>query len=142
MSVKLAKPEHEVVYQELIALVNKHAGHLDALEMLAVASNMLGKLVAMQDQRTVSPAKAMEVVARNIEYGNQMVLEQIQQTRGVARGVECSHPLREVSRLAQLWCEISPGCWSERKRSLAFSSASIRRLKRWRGKQSPLVLRM
>ena len=82
MSLHLAKPEHEVLYQELIKLVNGHAGKLDALEMLAVASNMLGKMVAMQDQRTVTPEKAMEVVAKNIEYGNQQVLEQLSKTAG------------------------------------------------------------
>lgn len=84
MSLHLAKPEHEVLYQELIALVNKHAGKLDALQMLAVASNMLGKLVAMQDQRTVTPDLAMEVVAKNIEHGNQQVLEQLGASKGRA----------------------------------------------------------
>lgn len=84
MSLHLAKPEHEVLYQELIALVNKHAGHMDALQMLAVASNMLGKLVALQDQRTVTPAHAMEVVAQNIEHGNQQVLQQLAQSKGRA----------------------------------------------------------
>lgn len=82
MSLHLAKPEHEVLYQELIALVNKHSGKLDALEMLAVASNMLGKLVAMQDQRTVTPDKAMEIVAKNIEYGNKQVLDQLNKSAG------------------------------------------------------------
>ena len=84
MSLHIAKPEHEVLYQELIALVNKHAGHMDALQMLAVASNMLGKLVALQDQRTVTPAHAMEVVAQNIEHGNQQVLQQLAQSKGRA----------------------------------------------------------
>lgn len=82
MSLHQAKPEHEVLYQELIALVNKHAGKLDALEMLAVAANMLGKLVAMQDQRMVTPAHAMEVVAQNIEHGNLQVLDQISKSAG------------------------------------------------------------
>ena len=84
MSVHQAKPEHEVAYQDLCALVNKHADKLSAIELLAVASNMLGKLVAMQDQRTVSPAMAMEVVARNVESGNQQVLAQLSQSRGRA----------------------------------------------------------
>ena len=84
MSLHLAKPQHEIAYQELIALVNKHAGHLDALEMLAVASNMVGKLVALQDQRKVTPAMAMKVVALNLEQGNKMVIDQIQQSKGQA----------------------------------------------------------
>ena len=84
MSVHQAKPEHEIAYQDLCVLVNKHADKLSAIELLAVASNMLGKLVAMQDQRAVSPAMAMEVVARNIESGNQQVLAQLSQSRGRA----------------------------------------------------------
>lgn len=84
MSLHQAKPEHEVAYQDLCALVNKHADRLSALELLAVAANMLGKLVALQDQRKVTPAMAMEVVAQNIEHGNQQVLAQIAQSKGSA----------------------------------------------------------
>jgi hypothetical protein len=79
-----AAPEHQVAYQDIVALLNKYAGKLDALEMLAVASNMLGKLVAMQDQRKVTPAMAMEIVAQNIESGNQEVLAQLAQSKGRA----------------------------------------------------------
>lgn len=84
MSIKIAKPEHEVAYQDLCALVNRHADKLTALELLAVAANMLGKLVALQDQRTCTPALAMETVAQNIECGNKQVLDQLQQSRGRA----------------------------------------------------------
>lgn len=84
MSLHLAKPEHEVAYQDLCALVNKHADKLSPIELLAVASNMLGKLVALQDQRTTTPAKAMEVVAKNIEHGNLQVLQQLGQSKGRA----------------------------------------------------------
>jgi hypothetical protein len=82
MSVHLAKPEHEVAYQDLTKLVSKHAGKLTPLELLAIAANMLGKLVALQDQRKTSPAMAMEVVAQNLENGNKQVLDQIAQTHG------------------------------------------------------------
>lgn len=77
MSIRLAKPEHEVAYQDLCALVSKHAKKLTSLELLAVASNMLGKLVALQDQRKTSPALAMEVVAANIEAGNKQALDEL-----------------------------------------------------------------
>jgi hypothetical protein len=82
MSLHLAKPEHEVLYQDLCKLVAKHGDSISAQEMLAVAANMLGKLVAMQDQRTMSPAVAMEIVAQNIEHGNKMVVEQLTQSKG------------------------------------------------------------
>ncbi|PDT71697.1 hypothetical protein CO683_00625 [Bradyrhizobium ottawaense] len=84
MSIRTAKHEHEVAYQDLCALVNRHADKLTALELLAVASNMLGKLVALQDQRTVTPDQAMEVVAQNIEHGNKQVLDQLQRSQGRA----------------------------------------------------------
>lgn len=82
MSLHLAKPEHEVLYQDLCKLVGKHGDAISAQEMLAVAANMLGKLVAMQDQRTMSPALAMEIVAQNLEHGNKMVLDQLLHGKG------------------------------------------------------------
>lgn len=72
-----SKPEHEIAYQDLCALITKHAGKLTPQEILAVAGNMVGKLIAMQDQRTLTPAMAMEIVANNIEAGNQDVLRQL-----------------------------------------------------------------
>ncbi len=84
MSLHLAKPEHEVAYQDLCQLVNRHASKLTSLELLAVASNMLGKLVAMQDQRAISPAMAMEIVALNLEHGNKQVLDQFAQSKGTS----------------------------------------------------------
>lgn len=84
MSLHTAKREHEVAYQDLCQLVNKHADKLTALELLAVASNMLGKLLALQDQRTTSVDAAKEVMIRNIEHGNQQVLDQLSASRGSA----------------------------------------------------------
>jgi len=80
MSKPVTKPTelvHEVAYQELSDLLKKHAGELRSDELLAVAANMVGKLVALQDKRTVTVAQAMELVARNIQYGNQQMIEQL-----------------------------------------------------------------
>ena len=77
MRKHLAKPEHEVAYRDICGLVAKHADRLTAAELLAVAANMLGKLVALQDQRTMTPKEALEIVAANIEFGNAQVLEQL-----------------------------------------------------------------
>ncbi len=84
MSTKMASQAHEVAYQDLVALVNKHADAMTPIEILAVAANMVGKIVAMQDQRIVSPALAMETVARNIEHGNQQVLAELMKSEGAA----------------------------------------------------------
>lgn len=71
MSVHVAKVEHEAFYQDLTEVLRKHGGSLSSLEMLAIGANMVGKLIALQDQRTMTPAQAMQVVAINIERGNQ-----------------------------------------------------------------------
>jgi hypothetical protein len=82
MSLHRAKPEHEVAYQDLCKLVNRHASKLTSRELLAVAANMLGKLVALQDQRAITPSQAMEIVAQNIEHGNKQVLDELGKSRG------------------------------------------------------------
>lgn len=80
----ITRPEHEVAYQDVCALCSKHADKLNPLELLAVASNMLGKLLAMQDQRSTSVDRAKEVMIRNIELGNQQAVDQLMQSRGRA----------------------------------------------------------
>lgn len=76
------RPEHEVAYQDLCKLISKHADNLSALELLAVASNMIGKLIAMQDQRTVTRDKALDVLIKNLELGNVQVLDQLKSSKG------------------------------------------------------------
>ncbi len=82
MNVRLAKPEHEVAYQDLVQLVNKHADKLSSLELLAIGANMVGKLVALQDQRTTTPELALQVVSKNIEHGNMTVVQQLAEAKG------------------------------------------------------------
>lgn len=65
-----ASEKHKVAYADVVALLQKHAAHLSALEMLAVAANLVGKLVAMQDARTTTLEAAMETVQQNIKIGN------------------------------------------------------------------------
>lgn len=84
MSLHRTKPEHEVAYQDLCALMNKHADKLSAIELLAVASNMLGKLLAMQDQRITSVDLAKETMVRNIEHGNKQAVDQLMKSEGRA----------------------------------------------------------
>lgn len=77
MSTRTAKLQHEAFYQDLAELLRKHTADLPAIEMLAVAANMVGKLVALQDQRTITPEIAMKTVAENIQAGNRQVLDQM-----------------------------------------------------------------
>lgn len=82
--LQVANPEHEIAYQDLVALVRKHAEHLSSMEMLAIAANMLGKLCALQDQRQFTPAMVMEIVVQNVEEGNRQAIAQVQQSKGSA----------------------------------------------------------
>lgn len=84
MKMKLAepKPEYEVAYQDLLALVNKHADKVKPIELLAIASNMVGKLIALQDQRVTTAEVVMEVVMRNIESGNTQIFEELMDVKG------------------------------------------------------------
>jgi hypothetical protein len=84
IKVKLAAAEHQVAYQDLAALIRKHADKVDAEGLLAIAANMVGKLVAMQDQRTMTPEMAMVTVAENVAAGNAEMIELLGQTKGNA----------------------------------------------------------
>jgi len=77
MSIQQSAAKHETFYQEIIRLLNKHAGHLDAIEMLAIAANMVGKMIAMQDQRKYQSVEIMNLVARNIEEGNRQAIAEL-----------------------------------------------------------------
>lgn len=77
LKVQLANKQHEVTYQELNDLLKKHSASLSPLEVLAIASNMVGKLIALQDQRTVTHAMVMSLVANNIEHGNRQVVAEL-----------------------------------------------------------------
>lgn len=78
MSVKPTTPEQEVAYQDIAELLAKcGAKGISGLELLAVAANMVGKMMALQDQRVVTPALAIEIVKQNIELGNRQVVESL-----------------------------------------------------------------
>ncbi len=79
-----AKLAYEVAYQDIVELIANHAGQTSGLEILAIASNFLGKLLAMQDQRTVTREQALAVVAKNMELGNMQVASQMMKTEGNA----------------------------------------------------------
>ena len=70
----LAKPEHEASYQDVLGLLTRHP-ELTPEEMLAVMANALRKLIAMQDQRTMTTERAVKIIQSNIEAGNQQVIE-------------------------------------------------------------------
>lgn len=69
-----AGPEHVAFMEDLKAALAKHT-NLSGVEMLAVASQFVGNLVALQDQTRYSASRVMEIVANNIEIGNAVAIE-------------------------------------------------------------------
>ena len=77
-------PKHVAFMGDMKAVFKKRGDDQTAMEMLALASQLVGNLVALQDQRTVTPAMAMQVVASNIEVGNQTVIDGLLDSKGSA----------------------------------------------------------
>lgn len=77
MRTVFPKKEHQVAYADLLALIQKHADEVTAEELLAIAANMLGKMIAYQNQRTMTRERALETVLRNIEAGNHQVISEL-----------------------------------------------------------------
>jgi hypothetical protein len=69
---------------DCIAVLVKHAGALPADQMLAMAAHLVGQILAMQDQRTVTPAMGLALIGDNIETGNREALAEVSSAAGGA----------------------------------------------------------
>jgi hypothetical protein len=76
MKTKIPTAAHTAFRDDLVALLRKHE-HLRADEMLAVASYFVGQILALQDQRKMTPAMGLEVVSANIEAGNAHAIKEL-----------------------------------------------------------------
>lgn len=74
MKTMAPTPELVAFMDDLKSALGRHT-NLDAMQMLAVASQFVGNLIALQDQRKVTPVMAMELVANNIQIGNQAAID-------------------------------------------------------------------
>lgn len=74
--------QHRAFRKAVEAAIAEHGKTLDAMELLALLSHLVGQVVALQDQRKVTPAMAMEVVQSNIEQGNREVIDDLLNTTG------------------------------------------------------------
>ena len=74
-------PQMLAFVNDLKATFARHP-HLSAEEMLAGASQIVGTLVALQDQRSMTPDMAMQIVGTNIEEGNQMAMREVASASG------------------------------------------------------------
>ncbi len=81
---KAPTPAMEAFRSDLLVLLNKYAGALDASEMMALGAYTTGQIMAMQDARKWSAAQAMEVVAKNLEEGNAQAITDAHKWMGQA----------------------------------------------------------
>lgn len=76
--------EHNAFMADAKALLGKYE-HLDAVQLLALASQLVGNIVALQDQTKMTVDTVMAVVASNIEEGNAVAIDTfLGQTAGAA----------------------------------------------------------
>lgn len=68
------KPEHDAFMAELKACLGSTGKDLDAAILLGIASQFVGQLLALQDQRRWTVEQAFDLIMKNIEIGNQMVI--------------------------------------------------------------------
>lgn len=70
--------------KEWLALLDRFSGAMPAEEMLAVASYTVGQMLAMQDQSRFTGPMCMEIVARNIQAGNDDAVQSLMDSKGSA----------------------------------------------------------
>lgn len=75
---------HATFKRDLDKLLKKHLSRLPASHMLAVSAQVTDMIIALQDQRTMTPEMAMAIVAENIEVGNKGIINTIMETKGSA----------------------------------------------------------
>jgi hypothetical protein len=66
----------------LKALKEQMPPNMPAQRILAITSQFVGQLIALQDKRVMSPDQAMQIVAQNIEIGNHAALLTLGDTEG------------------------------------------------------------
>jgi hypothetical protein len=74
---------HDDLRDGLLTLIESY-GDIPALEILALASQIVGNLIALQDQRAVTPDQALDVVWSNINLGNQAMIAGLLNPAGAA----------------------------------------------------------
>jgi hypothetical protein len=66
---------HEVLKNDFTEVLRRHQDALTPPEMLAIAAQFLGMLLALQDQQTMTVEQGMTIIQANFEIGNAAVVE-------------------------------------------------------------------
>lgn len=86
LPLKVVDPSHahKAFYADFAEMMKKHLADEPAEVVLAIASYVVGQIIAMQDQRRITPDMAMQIVSRNIEAGNTHAIQAVTNTEGNA----------------------------------------------------------
>lgn len=66
---------HKALADKLCQFLKDEAGDLPDIELLALNAQVLGMIIAYQDQYRYTPDEIMTIVRRNMEAGNRRVIE-------------------------------------------------------------------
>jgi hypothetical protein len=66
----------------LTALKEQMPPDMPAQRILAIVSQFVGQLIALQDQRKITPEMAMQIVGENIEIGNRAMMLTLNEPEG------------------------------------------------------------
>ena len=79
-----ATAAHEAFRREVVDLLKKHTEAMPREEVLAVAAQIVGQIMAMQDQTKMTTLRAQRIIERNITIGHATVVGQLHETKGTA----------------------------------------------------------
>lgn len=84
MNTKLTSPSpaHLAYRHAIEQAMRDHGATLQAHELLSITAHLVGQLIALQDQRVMTPAMAIELVQSNMEQGNREVVESLLNSTG------------------------------------------------------------
>ena len=69
---------------DIMALIKRHLVPDTAERVLAIAAQVVGQCIALQDQRTMTREMVWKIVGDNIEAGNLGVIDSLNDTKGSA----------------------------------------------------------
>jgi len=84
MKTKAPTFDHVAFRDDLLAVLKRHSGHLDAADMMALAAYTTGQILAMQDARKWTSELAMGVIIKNLEEGNSQAIADAAKWMGIA----------------------------------------------------------
>lgn len=80
-SVKATETD-QALHADIAALIKRHLTPDTPERALAIASQVVGQVLALQDKRKMTKEMAFDVMLSNIEMGNQQVIGNLHQTKG------------------------------------------------------------